>query len=225
MKLAIDNVQRQYFRKNHAIEFELLSPLQLDELNHGIEQALGPSAGESADKTFAAGRDLWRRNELVKKYVTNRSLAEIASELIEYKPLRLAFDQFYPSLSKTSPFLQKGLYKQFLQQPRSLKEISSIQGLLCGLVICLSGEPGEENKPVTIFPSIPGNGTFFSVDAVLDFQELLQEQAHRYLMVAYTHATSIYVLEENDPQTHELKRLGYVFGDKLSDRDHPLVYR
>ncbi len=234
MKLAVNSEHRQYFRKNNHIEFDgLLNPVQLEEINRGLENVLAGRLNvkpqnvfrELPEKTFAAGRDVWRQDETLKKYVINKGLAEIASELIEYKPLRLAYDQFYPSIAHTPSVLFEGPYRSLIMQPRSLKEISCIQGLLCGLVLCLTGEPETETKEGSIFPRTAGNGTFFNVEAVLDFHELFQEQTHRYLMIVYTHATSMYLLEENDPQTHDLKRQGYVFGDKLLDKLNPLVYR
>lgn len=233
MKSSVESEHRQYFRKNHRIEFDgLLTPSQVEEINGGLAEALAsrlhvkaPRAFfETAEQTFNAGRDLWRHNDVLKKYATSSRLAEIASELIEYKPLRLAYDQFYPSLHSNVPLqLSSTPYRDLIRQPRSLKEISCVQGILGGLILCLDGD--TESTTTALFPAKAGSGVFFSAEAVLDFNELFQEKPHRYWMIVYTHPTSIYLLEEADPQTHELKRAGYVFGDKLSDKLNPIVYR
>lgn len=232
MKSAVESEHRQYFRKNHHIEFDgLLTSVQVEEINTGLAEVLAsrlhvktPHAfQEPADQTFSVGRDLWRSNDVLRKYATSSRLAEIASELIEYKPLRLAYDQFYPSLHSTvPPFLASTPYRELIRQPRSLKEVSCVQGVLGGVILCLAGDT-ENNH--SLFTGKAGNGVFFSAETVLDFHELFQEKPHRYWMIVYTHPTSIYVLQEADPQTHEMKRAGYVFGDKLSEKLNPLVYR
>ncbi|QLH36192.1 MAG: hypothetical protein HWD61_08680 [Parachlamydiaceae bacterium] len=45
------------------------------------------------------------------------------------------------------------------------------------------------------------------------------------MLLAFADFRTVYILNENDPHTHTLKHLGYVFGDKLSDKLNPIVYR
>lgn len=249
MKFSVANEHRHYFQKNLSIEFEgLLTQNQLSALQIACESTLAerletrPSRvkDKSADQIFLAGRDLWRSDEQIKKTVVQRLLAEIASELIERKPLRLGYDQFYPNpiqaqklVTITNPFVD------FLQQQPTIKEISCINGILCGLMLCLSGAKGKEFldvapmeksptlliPPVNIFPKIAGHGVFFHPDARIDLNQLLERPGQDYLMIIYTQATAQYTLQEGDLNTHTLKRLGYVFGDRLSDKLNPIVYR
>jgi len=246
MKLVTNADHRQFFRKNHLIEFEnLMSQSQLEELNQAIKLTLSERVGirpervlqEQSEKLFKSGYNLWRDNDHIKKLVLSSHLAEVASDLIEFRPLRLAYDQFYSTTTHQKHVFQQtepNAYQDLLLQPRSLKEVSSVQGILCGLMICLAGEKEEQPKENTeeesghkqqIFSSNPGNGVFFSPEALLDFHTLSQKHPHRYLLITYTHPTSIYFLQDTNPQTHQLKNLGYVFGDKLSDKLNPIVFR
>lgn len=249
MKFSVASEHRQYFQKHLSIEFEgLLTQEQLTTLQTAcgatlatrLETRPGRLKDKSADQIFSAGRDLWRSDDQIKKAVTQRLLAEIASELIERKPLRLGYDQFFPFPVQMQNFVStESPFTDFLQQQPTIKEISCINNILCGLVLCLSGAKGKEildvapmNEsptllipPVNIFPKIAGHGVFFHPDARLDLYQLLERPSQDYLMIIYTQARSQYTLQESDLNTHALKRLGYVFGDRLSDKLNPIVYR
>jgi hypothetical protein len=43
-------------------------------------------------------------------------------------------------------------------------------------------------------------------------------------LAIYGKGDSVYIFNELDPHTHELKKLGYVFGDRLKPNDFPFVY-
>jgi len=43
-------------------------------------------------------------------------------------------------------------------------------------------------------------------------------------LAIYGKAESIYIFNELDPHTHELKKFGYAFGDRLKPADFPFVY-
>lgn len=247
MKLAISPEQRQFFRKHHQLELEgLLKPEQLKKINASLEGVIAQRLNIKPDRAFletsgrlyASGHDVWRSDETLKKLVLNSQFAELVSELIEFKPLRIGFDQFYPSLPieylRTS---HRDSYREVILKANSLKNLSSVQGTLCGLLICLSGSTQEDSEGATetdpanahsqtvAFPKVAGNGIVFTADAMIDFHTLLQKEPHRYLLITYAHPTSIYFFQESDPLTHEMKRLGYVFGDRLSDKLNPIVYR
>lgn len=242
MKYAIASEHRDFFQKNGAIEFdELFNEEQLSQLMASIPQTLqarlkvSPDKFEkiSTEKQFYAGRDLWRDSPVLKKLITHNRLAEIASELVQYKPLRLGYDQYYPPVpsSKIMMAEERQGYSDLMGKEISLNEISSLQGILCGLMICLEGnnttEPAAdpEAMQVNIFASKAGNGVFLAPDKRIDFGKLRTLPSQRYLLVVYTSPTTIYILREDDPHTHALKRLGYVFGDKLSDKLNPIIYR
>lgn len=186
MKFAISQEQRDFFRKNGWISFvDLIDQKELASLNEGIEAALKlkPVRGKSL---LSQGRDLWRKEERVKKVVQSRRLVEFAFEWIQKKPLRLAFDQWIPENSK------------------ELNEHSAINQLLGIFFIRLTDGSGAFYLPSTPLP---------------DFEE------GPFFMIAYCDKYSQYLYEERDPQVHFLKSLGYVFGDRLSDRLHPILLR
>ena len=84
----------------------------------------------------------------------------------------------------------------------------------------------EENAPMNlIFPKIAGNCTFVSSEMVIPFQELQERTGQRFLLITYTEKTALYTLDPKDPHTHNLKQLGYVFGDRLADAYHPILFR
>ncbi len=235
MKFAIEGTQRHYFRQHHALEVQnLLKESQLKELNLQLDKTMeirlktGPvKTTPLPNEIFSSSRDLSRSNAYLKKIILNTQFAEIASDLVEYRPLRFGFDQLYTTIT---PSLQEkpdlNPYKNLMLQPRSLKEITCIQGILCGLMICLSGNQEIiEEQTASIFSKTPGNAVFFSPEAVFDFNDLVSSETHRYLMIVYTHPTAIYYFEENDPETHHFKSLGYVFGDRLGDKNNPIIFR
>ena len=77
-----------------------------------------------------------------------------------------------------------------------------------------------------IFSAKAGNGVFFSPQATIDFQILFtKRQGFAYILVVYVQSTTVYILNTNDPHAHTLKKYGYVFGDKLSDKSNPIIYR
>ena len=51
----------------------------------------------SPEMLFLQGRDLWRSSPSLHKLAAQVRFAEIASELIEKKPLRLGYDQLIPA--------------------------------------------------------------------------------------------------------------------------------
>lgn len=237
MKFAVAKEHRDFFRKHHRIEFDgLLSKEQcqklLDAKNAIVSERLHTSSANLklmlGDDLLMAGYDLWRGNAAAKRIILQKPFAEIASELIELKPLRIGYDQFIPSFSSLGSIISNR-YRDWLFQATTLEEMSAMQGVLCGLMLCLS-EPKKENvetpaeKTPGLFSTKAGNGIFFAPQLPLDFKELSKLQGFTYLMVVYVKGVSVYVKMEADPHTNEFRQLGYNFGDRLSDRHHPLVY-
>jgi len=235
MKFSVSYEHRQFFQKQQHIEFDgLLTASQLVELKQAIESTLALRLAveessvhrQSADKLFMEGHDLWRANEAIKKIDMNSILAGIAAELVETKGLRLGYDQFLPDLSRRS-YVTKGErpLENFLKSAHTLNEMSGLQGIACGLILCLS-EPLKPELVATehCFTQIPGNGVYISPDFAIDFQKLIPQQG-TYLLIVYTEASAYYILNEGDPHAHVLKHLGYHFGDKLKDKLNPVVFR
>jgi hypothetical protein len=237
MKFAISGDHLDYFNKHHAIEFEgLFNTDQAIQLVGAVDAAISARLGirlaeinkQPPEKLFLAGRDLWRAHNSLKKIVTQNHFSEIAAQLTKQRTLRLGYDQLFPSPKNSIYQISKGPYAQFLSNNLSLNEISCLQGVVCGLMICLGSEQSEESEKASelqIFTPRPGNGVFFQPEAILDFQQLCNLPGKRYLMIVYTKATSVYILRQTDPNTNFLRQVGYSFGDKLSDKLNPILYR
>lgn len=234
MKVAIAKEHRDFFKKNGWIEFEnLFNKDQFTQLKAAIDQTLAERLNIPVDKLFAAssdstfmqGRDLWRSNETLRKLICLPRLGEIVAELVEVKPVRLGYDQFLPSLAPnklTSP----SSYTQFLQTDADLQSLSSIKGLIAGVLIGLNESKYKESfEGIDIYPAAPGNMTIFNPETPFDFTALTCHPKQSYYLIAYTHASSYYLNQPNDPHNHALKKLGYIFNSKLNDKFHPLVYR
>ena len=241
MKFSTAKEHRDFFQKNGWIEFEgLLSNEQLRAANQSIDQVLAERLNisperikfVSSEKIYLHGRDVWRQHPLLQKFVAQMRFAEIATELIEKKPLRLGYDQILPAYQEP-PFSQKNVqvYSHFIEHTLSLQTVSCLQGVACGLMIMLGEEKGsvvEKEKSVEgidVFPSQPGNVIFFQPHISIDWSCLAARLEQRFYLVVYTLANAHYQLEPCDPHTHALKQLGYIFNDKLSDKLNPIVYR
>lgn len=242
MKFAVLGEHRHFFRQNQALEVEeVLTANQLEELKSQIEKVLEIRLKAKPERAFLelpksifkVARDFSRENEILKKLILNKKFAEIATELIENKSLRYGFDQLYLNVPDHFDGDEVNPYKELAQSPVTLQETTCLQDVQCGLMICLEGsedvktsdEEVEKPETISIFSKKPGSAVFFTPEKLIDYSELISNQTARYLMIVYTHPKSIYYLQENDPQTHALKGLGYVFGDRLNDKLNPIVSR
>lgn len=220
MNFAVIGKHRDFFRKQGWIEFEeLLSAAQLERLNIEIESVLArrlhlppPVIPKTApEKLYANGRDLWRDSPLLKRHFLDKSLAEIASELIEQKPLRFGYDQLLP----TAVLSYANIFSHTIQ------EISCIQHLLCAALLCLSPAEGQV---IASLPQKPGNAVFFAPHSPLPLDQLQALSGGLYLLLTYTTPNAVYCMEKRDPHLHHFKTLGYSYGDRLKDTLNPLVY-
>lgn len=238
MNFTVIREHREFFRKYHWLECEgILSADESRRLSENIPLVLDERTEAKAsvdakafDKnSFDIGHDLWRGLPVLKKVILSRSLAGIASELIEQKPLRFGYDSLFPAVTKTPG---RNSYETFLQTTPTLQEISCIQGVLCGAMLCLSEKdeseasqnPEIEEYPTTIFSRTPGNAVFFAPDWPLPLHEIFQNPGHTYLLIVYVKEKAVYLAERGDPHLHHFKKLGYSFGDRLKEPLHPIVY-
>lgn len=205
MKLTIHTQHRDFYLENHYVEFEgILSPREIEELKEALNEAFASRLNcrpqmvekKAASALFEEGHDLWRSSLALKKIEVGPKFPHIAHELIQVKPLRLAFDQYFPSGASFASDL-------------TFAEISCIRGLLCGVLVHLSGEKA-------------GNGIYIAPEYVFKNNP---EDLNRYLLIAYSHSTSLFTLNENDSHVHSLRRFGYNFGDRLNDKKHPLIHQ
>lgn len=232
MNFSVVREHRNFFKQHHWLECEgVLAPAELSRLKGGIAEALAQRAGKQssvekmgAEEKFLLGRDLWRSAPVLKKTVLGKSLAGVASELIEHKPLRFGYDMLFPSINHAQA--KSGAYADLLSRTPTLAEMSCIQGVLCGAMLCIDGPAAiaEEKSASSLFSSVPGNGVFFSPDWHLPLHEIDSRQGFTYLLLVYTKANAVYLLQEGDPHVHTFKHLGYNFGDRLNDLHNPVVY-
>jgi hypothetical protein len=178
--------------------------------------------GQTPEKIFITGRDLWRSHEAIRKVVTQKRLAQIASELTEQKPVRLGFDELF---SDPGSIKMQDSYHQLLEKKMKLSDITSLQGTICGLMLCLQGSGVQPCEVPTAFSTTAGNGIFLSPDFVIDFQELYERQGYLYILIVYCQSSTVYIHQSLDPHAHALKALGYTYGDKLKDKLNPILIR
>lgn len=204
---------------------------------------------QQGHRLFDVGRDLWRVNMSLRKIVLDPQLAKIAGELVRRRDLRIGYDQYLPGFS---PYLtqQDQKYTKLLNESHPLDQSSCVSQVACGLLICLSAseekvieslpaensvEPIDSLDPVSlepiapltpqVFGTVPGSITYFTPDYPIPYPILKERQGCRYLLIVYVESTAQYLFEERDYNGHELKHLGYVFGDKLNDKLNPIVLR
>ncbi len=251
MKFSTAKEHRDFFQKNGWIEFEdLVSQQLLEQVNRAVDRTVadrltnpdGKTAPFSSEKHYLAGRDLWRADPLLKKFISQAKFAEIAVELTEKIPLRLGFDQLFPRLCESLYEKEPSyLYSSFLKEDYTLQEASCLSGLAVGIMLSLgpcSERLGSqrvlpdalwnrEPRPgvITPFPSKPGHAVFFQPQRPIRWNFIAEQGANRFLLIVYTGSTAYYQRETNDPHVHALKKLGYVFNDRLTDRLHPVVIR
>jgi len=203
MNFSVIGKHRDFFRLHHWIECEeVLAPATLAKVNVSIAAA--------KSKT---GRDLWRGSSSLKRVFLQKGLAGIASDLIECRPLRFGYDQY---LTPTSSFLP--------ESPCSLLDISSFQGVLCGMILCLTQPKESFAVESSVFPQKAGNAIFFAPDFPIAFPTLKRLDGASYILLVYVQKSAVYCKQSRDPHGNELKQFGYDFGDRLKDSLNPIVY-
>lgn len=241
MKFVITAEHRHFFEQKNAIEFEGLLDsdqlkLFLNALNTTLSERLHINPRNLQKQTpqaqFMAGHDLWRANDALKKIIAHTRLAEIAAQLTGQRVLRLGYDQFLPSLGN-SVYQIEGSYSEIINSQSSLEEISSLQGITCGLMLCLETDseeaelatPVDSDSKIQVFSNKSGNGIFFSPVKPIDFTPLKTPKGKSFLLIAYTISTAVYIYRRTDPLGPAWQSVGYSLGDRLVDKWNPIVYR
>lgn len=233
MKYEVDNKHREFFSEFGWLECEHVLPEETVHQAHRLVlKYLAERLKMPADRLdralpialYRAGRDLWRQAPEVKSVVCHRSLAEIAAQLVRTSPLRIGYDQSF--INCDSIFGQDAAVPL---RPATLAEVSSIQGMVCGVIIALTKPTSEEpSKPVAHIAPIPraeGSCVYVSPDTRIDFPRLVARSDESYLLITYSEAVSCFVLCEGDICGASLKGLGYSYGDRLIDQHHPVIYQ
>ncbi len=217
-RFKIAGSHREFFQKNGYIELESVLTLEeISQLSSAADKLLEKRLSDqiefkSAEELYRAGHDLWREDETLRKKILSHPFAEIGAELFKKSPLHIAYDQLFRTGSK--PGLPNKL-------PSTLNEISSIYPLAGALLIHLSGPA----TPSELIPSQHENVIYLSSEMTIPWELFFQLPHQSYLLIAYAIPTSVYVLQKKDPHTHGLKKLGYVFGDRVKHDHHPIIYR
>ncbi len=199
MRYTFTAEQRFFFSKRGYIEFEqLLTPLLL-------EQAL------SLLTSLKSNWEPSRQSEALRTILMKQLPHSAGCGLLGHPCLRLAFDQFY------SP-------KSSVKGSCSLDSMGSVHPIVGGLLVRLSGYSASDPLHPWL-PTTPGHGTFLSSTLSIDQDRLCQEPDCAFWLIAYIGDKALYTLTAHDPHTHQLKSLGYVFGDQVEERTHPLLAR
>lgn len=221
MRFIITPDQRDFFRKNHFIEFDdLLSGKTIATVCKESDEILlkrvncAPSKSNRLSSLYKAGYDLWRDSPAIKIATQKLSIAHIASELFQTYPLRIAFDQF---LTPKMPLFQSSF---------SLMDISSIQPLAGGVFFLLENLDDDPVQKMGGFP-LPknaGNALFFSPTLAIPWPAFARLSHLKLLLVAFAPKKSFYCPEANDPHSPSFKKLGYVYNDLLKETLHPIIF-
>lgn len=238
MKFSLDKNHSYHFEKEGMIEFaSLVSDKGLAEVNGAIDSLLlqqtglrQVASGSDCDAAMAVGRDLWRRSASLSQLVCRASWADIIQQLMLQRTVRLGYDQLLLAPANYEEYIASPEQRSYLSisEPRTLEEISCIQGLFAAMILCLQppqsvGRSDVEPNP---FCALAGNGVVIAADVLVDWsQRLLERPAGRYLLITYCGENSVYVSAPADPNQHSLRNLGLSFGDRLHERSHPILKR
>jgi hypothetical protein len=212
MKFSISLDQRYFLNQKGYIPFyALLSNQELKTLNDALQS-----------KKLAGKHDLWRENDAIKQIVFSRRLVNLVYELTNTKPLRIAFDHYLPEKSKSMLDVEKKTsVEEFFENPIPLQDRMSINPLV-GMFLLILNTDGEINEETTV---AAGGGYFILPTTTFSLDELSLTPNQRLFLIGYGDSHSQYLYELRDPDVHFLKTLGYVFGDRLNDNLHPILFR
>lgn len=209
MKFSVSLEQKDFLRKNGYIAFlSLINPQEINDANREIDRLANEiKKRATASEILHQQSDLFRKSNNLKKIVYSKRLTHLVFELLQKKPLRLAFDRVIDG--NLTPELQIASL--------SLNEFSGISPILGAYLICLKSSEGQA--------WIPGEGLFLLPESNLKWLEEGFKKEDRFLLIGFTDQYGQYLYQEKDPWNHSLKSLGYVFGDRLHDNLHPLLLR
>ena len=139
MRFSLTSDHRDFFSKYRFIEFEeILTEEQAEKLVESAEKTIASRLKMARhsqpehleEEIYRAGYDLWREDAVFKSLTHKLPLAELASELFQARPIRLAFDQYIES----GKYLPKAL-----STTATLEQRSCFKPLVGGALLLLSG--------------------------------------------------------------------------------------
>lgn len=234
MKYTIASEHRDFFRKNQIIEFEdIVSKDQLHKINAEIADIVSKRQGLAKDKfdkissgnKFLQGRDLLRESPVLKKAYAQ--FAEYAAALSEKNGLRFGCDQYLPWIHSSNLPIDRTSYSSLFKQPMTLNDFISLKDIICGFILCLNEAPQEaiEAENPLPFPHKDGSAVFVGPEHLLNFRELSETMGANYLLIVFAESAATYDPKAADPFANQLKHMGYIPGEKLKEKTHPLLCR
>lgn len=213
MTITLTSQQVAYFKNNGFLELnELFTPLESKKYHTAILETL---EHRKSGNEILRGRDLWRDSAVLKTLLCSRKLSRIANLITGKTAVRLGCDQWFtPSFT--------------LSKPEKLKDLLSIQGLICAMLIQL--QPGtfeipEKTSPLGLLPFPKGQGNVLLVTPSLLLNWPAISATLGLYLVTYAEPTAIYTQNPRDPAGAILKELGYGYGDLLKSETNPLLYQ
>jgi hypothetical protein len=205
MKFFVDDKEKEFFKQNGLLGIEeIFSPEEIDLLRREVEKKV--FLHEVKDLALSGGE--------IQKILFSKKMAQVAFELAGKSPLRYGYDLFFRCSSA----------------PKALSpSISPL--LICACIPLESDETIEEHKPVPFILHqedlyLPkGAVLFFAPNVLFSLSSSQAAPDPSYLLFVYSGLRAQYTYQVGDPFTHDLKRLGYVFGDRLKSATHPILYR
>ncbi len=221
MRFSILNEHLDFFHKHRSIAFQdLISSEERESLSKEIERRLQKLSGKlplserSNKDLWQLGRGLSKEIPGIAQWISRSHLGKIAAELFKKNLIRLAYDQVLMTRqAEDLPY----------QEPFSLADISSIDPILGGALLCIEF-PSSETELPDLTHQIPGYVTFLDASYPIPFPELFKMKNICCLLICFTQQKARYKLETKDYHTHLLKKEGYAFGDLLLNTTHPLLH-
>jgi hypothetical protein len=211
MRVVVSREQHFFFERcNYLCLENVLTNREIDDLTQAAERELlmrwsAQPQERFDDSTVLFGKNLSLSSEPIRKILFSLRLSEIAFQLTNKRPLRFGFDQMW-----RIPHIPTDC---------TIDSLSSVAPLVVGVIIALDERRGVKEE---MFPFERGSVTFISPTLRLCVP---QGDRGRFLLMAFAHDRPQYRFQPSDVHTHELKRLGYVFGDILKETTHPVLYR
>jgi len=235
MRYCIDHEETNCFERNGFVLLkELLSPKKIQKLLssfHNIFQEQKDSiesqkreAREGIDTSFY-GRDVAIQSPEVRKILFSKEIGQIACHLSLKKKLRYGGD-----------WLWQGNHMPWIMgaEDSTLSSSFCINPIVLACLIALTdlnqGEShveGKESPNESLYlPEKAGDALYFSSNLNFPWLSLQKKETNqKFLLFVYAEEGVAYMLNPLDPHTHYLKRLGYVFGDRLKETTHPHIVR
>lgn len=191
MKISVDSKQREVYLAEGALLLEdLLTSDQQEAIFAEIEKADSDS-----------GRDLWRKNEKLRRLPALRNVVNVIAQLLDEKLIRLGFDQYLSGID--------GVWADWIRGTLSLRDLGPYRGEICSVLLPLTGG---------------GNALFVRPEWKLELSDWVDVAKPHYLIL-FTTLKAQYVLNKKDPAAAEMSRLGYINGDRLREEINPIVHK